>query len=155
MISTNIDCVYNDSFQDLKVTDIVDFKSLNVVPKIAELQNYFDKYKDSICIKNGALLLPISSAPNILDNSISEKIKDDLVIYLDESIEQSYTIDNISVKYDEDYDYATFDEYNLDADTIKSIDEYENIDECLSSKNECSYIENYSYSIYLEVSLSF
>ncbi len=147
MINTSIDCIYHDSFQDLKVTDIVDFKSLNVVPKIVELQNYFDKYKNFIHINNSSLLLPISSVASILDNSLSEQLEDSLVIYLDKPVEHNYHIDNISVKY------GAFDEYNLDADTIKSINEYENIEECLSSQNECSYIQNYSYSIYLEISL--
>jgi len=153
MISTRTDCIYDDNFQNLIVTDIVDFKSLNVVPKIVELQNYFDKYKDSIHIDNSSLLLPISSVPSILDNSLSEQLKDNLVIYLDKKTNHNYQIDNILVKYSEDYEYSAFDEYNLDADTIKNIDEYENIEECLSSQNECSYIQNYSYSIYLEISL--
>jgi len=145
--------VIEQSFNDLKVTDLVDFKSLTVLPKIVELQNYFDKYKDSICIKNASLLLPISSIPNILDNSLLEKIKDDLIIYLDEPIENNQVIEKISVMYNEDYEYAIFNEYNLDADSIKSINEYENIKECLSSQNECNFIQNYSYNIYLEISL--
>lgn len=37
------DTIYQNSFNDLKVIDIVDFKSLNVLPKILELQNYFNK----------------------------------------------------------------------------------------------------------------
>ncbi len=153
MISTRTDCIYDDNFQNLTVTDIVDFKSLNVVPKIVELQNYFDNYKDSIQIDNSSLLLQISSIPSILDNSLSEQLEDSLVIYLYKPVEHNCRIENISVKYNEDYEYGAFDEYNLDADTIKSIDEYESIEECLSSKDECSYIQNYSYSIYLEISL--
>ena len=149
--SSNYIC--DDSFQDLRVTDIVDFKSLNVVPKIVELQNYFDKYKNSICIENASLLLPIISVPSILNNSLSEQIKDNLVVNLDKEVERNCNIKHISVKYDEDYEYGVFDEYNLDADTLKSIQEYESVEECLSSQNECSYIESYSYSIYLEISL--
>ena len=145
--------IIEQSFRDLRVTDIVDFKSLNVVPKITELQNYFDKHRDSIYLDNDAFFLPISSAPSILNNSSSEQVKDNLIIYLDKELKNDYHIANISVKYDEDYEYGVFDEYNLDADTIKSIHEYENVEECLSSQNECSNIENYSYSIYLEISL--
>jgi len=145
--------ILEQSFRDLRVTDIVDFKSLNVVPKIIEIQNYFNKYIDSIHINNSSLLLPISSVPSILDNSLSEQLENHLVIYLDRELMQNSNIDNISVKYSEDYEYGIFDEYNLDADTIKSIDEYESVQECLSSQNECSYIQSYSYSIYLEISL--
>ena len=65
----------------------------------------------------------------------------------------NYRLDKITVKYEEDYKYCVFDEYNQDSDTVKSMLEYKNIKECLSSNNECSYIQSYSYSIYLEILL--
>lgn len=147
------DTIYENGFNNLKVTDIVEFKSSNVLPKILKLQNYFDKCKDSIHFKSDSLLLPISSISSILDNNFLENTEDDLVIYLDKHIKKNEKIENISVNYDEDYEYGIFDEYNLNADIIKSINEYESVKECLSSHNECSYIENYSYTVYLEISL--
>ena len=141
------------SFDDIKVTDIADFRSTNVMPKIVELQSYFDEYISSFSLKNNVLYLPIKTVPRSLLNSLSEQTKDHGTLYMDEDTQQSYGIETISVKYSEDYEYGVFDEYNLDADTIKSIDEYENIEECLGSRNECSYIESYSYSIYLEILL--
>lgn len=79
--------------------------------------------------------------------------KDCLVIYLDNKSIHNYEIDNIQVKYDEDYSYNTFNEYDIDADIISTMQDYEAVEECLSEQKDCSYIESYSYSIYLEISL--
>lgn len=98
-------------------------------------------------------MILLSSISNILENNLLERAGNPLIIYLNNHIDKNKKTDNIFVKYNEDYEYGIFDEYNLDADTIKSINEYKNIEECLSTQNECSYIENYSYSIYLEISL--
>lgn len=144
---------FEQTLTDLKVTDIVDFRLLNVSSIIYEMQNYFDSNKNFIQLKSDHILVPITSAPTILNSSLSGQKENYLVVYLKNALNKNYYVENISVLYDEDYEYNTFTEYNMDRDTISTIKDYENIEECLSEQKDCSYIERYSYGIYLEISL--
>ena len=153
MLSTT-DCIYSDSFQDLKVTDISEFVAIKVDPIMFELQNYFNDNIESIIVQEDTLVLPKKNAPSVLlDTHLKSQADDFLLIYLSDTLDMNYCLDKITVKYEDDYEYGIFDEYNLDADTVKSLTEYENVEECLSSNNECSYIESYNYGVYLEISL--
>ena len=143
--------LYEESFYDLKITDLVEFKSIHVIPKIYALQNYFDKHGSSIKVDKDFIELPSDGMPSFLNDSFLDQKEDHLKIYLGEELTSDYTHCNISVKYDEDYEYGEFDEYNLDSDTLKSVSEYEDIEACLASKQDCSYISSYSFYIYLEV----
>lgn len=156
MKKINTDFIYYTWFQDLKVIDLVDFKSINVEPVVMELQSYFDKNIDIVKLGESQLSIPTHSVPNIFeDNNLLAYADDSILIYGGESFNvdsSKYSIDKISVKYDEDYEYNNFSEYNLDADTI-NMHEYENINECLSQQKDCSYIAGYGFQIYLEISL--
>lgn len=141
------------TFRDLKIIDLTDFKSLNMWPLITELQNYFHKNQNKILIKNDYFQLPINITLDSLNFDLIERNEIYLIIPRGKSLDKNYIIDNILVKYDENYVYSAFTDYNLDMDTVKSISEHEKISECLESKNDCNYIESYSFSIYLELSL--
>jgi len=153
MLNTR-DCIYNDSFQDLKVSDLSEFRAVSVAPVIFKLQHYFDNNIESIILGKDVLFLPKKNAPMvILDTHLQSQSYEFISIYIDNTIDTHYCLDKITVKYEEDYQYGIFDEYNQNADTVKIIIEYENIEECLSSNKECSFIESYSYSVYLEILL--
>lgn len=49
MLNTT-DCIYNDSFQDLIITDLSEFKTVNIEPVIYKLQHYFDNNIESIIL---------------------------------------------------------------------------------------------------------
>ena len=141
------------SFRDLKIIDLTDFKSLNMWPLITELQNYFHKNQYKIVIKNDYLQLPTNITLDNLNFDLIERNEIYLIIPRGKSLDKNYIIDNILVKYDENYEYGAFTDYNLDKDTIKSISEFEKTSKCLESDSDCNYVESYSFSIYLELSL--
>lgn len=148
------DCIYSDSFQNLSITDLSEFRAVNIEPVIFELQSYFDNNIESITLDKDVLFLPKKNAPMVILDTHLQSQSDELVsLYIDNTIDTNYCLDKITVKYEEDYQYGIFDEYNQNADTVKTIIEYENIEECLSSSKECSFIESYSYSVYLEIFL--
>jgi len=143
--------IVSETFNNLKILDLVEFKASKVQPTIIQLQNYINEVIEGIQLKDKCLLLPINTAPSILKDNL-EKKEDFLSINIEEKYKKSQTLSNIAVKYYEDFEYGVFTDYNLDADTVKSISEYEKVSSCLASKNDCSYIESYSFDIYLELS---
>lgn len=152
MNTIKLESIYDENFNNLKIVDLVDFKSEKVNPKIYKLQNYLNQHMHNFKLLNNALEIKIDKT---VLNLFRDYASDIVPIYFtkSENISKTSTITNIVVKYDEDYSYNTFNEYNIDADTISTIQEYENINKCLSEQKDCSYIESYSYSIYLEISL--
>jgi len=145
--------IYQDGFSDIKVTDIVDFRDIHVIPIVKELQKYFNDYINDIDIKDDSLYIPVKSSPKFLSDNILEQLEDNFIINLDEKLSSNSVINVISVKYSEDYEYAEFNEYNLIKDTFKSAEEYKTVEQCLSSDLECNYVTWYSFTIYIEISI--
>ena len=121
------------------------------------LQEEIDKCSN-VCLTDGSVNFDINSinSKQVLDilEPFTESTKCHIYFEEEDRINiDSYNITNIKVKYDEDYSYNTFTEYNMDSDAISSINEYEVVKQCLSEQKDCSYIESYSYSLYLEISL--
>ena len=146
-----LDELFCQDFGDRKIIDLSEFKSIHTIPKVDALQNYFDKCSNSIKMDKGFIECPLNGIPTFLEDSFLDKEEDRLKIYLGEEFTSDYRHCNIAIKYNEYYEYGEFDEYNLDSDTLKSISEYENIEACLSSQQDCSYISSYSFCIYLEI----
>ena len=140
--------IYHEYYDDLKIVDIVDFKSKVLEPKILELQEYFDKNIEYSIFNAGVMEINSNNYPIILeleDNKLIiyfNDISEDLLITSDK-----VTVKNISVYYDEDCQYNNFNEYDT---SLISVD-YDSIQECLSTQKDCSYMEKYSYYIYLKV----
>ena len=149
MIITS-ESLYHEYYDNLKIVDIVDFKSKVLEPKILELQEYFDKNIEQSTFDAGVMEINSNNYPMILeleDNKLIiyfNDISEDLLITSDK-----VTVKNIPVYYDEDCQYNNFNEYDT---SLISVD-YDSMQECLSTQKDCSYIENYSYYIYLKIRL--
>lgn len=136
------------SFDNLNILDLTDFKAIRLLSKINYLQEVINSNIHSIYLNNANSLdiSVLSRELNIENGSL----------YFEKSSEidlNNYSISKIEVKYDEDYSYNSFTEYNMDNDIISSLQDCEAIEQCLSEQKDCSYVESYSYSIYLEISL--
>lgn len=151
MTSITTQDIYEKIWRNLHTIDLSDFIASNVNRKVDYFQEVVDEYINSFVLQRDGLVLH-DTLKSIL---LSGTLDDEVVIYFEEADSEvdlsKVTIDRVSVKYDDDYSYNTFSEYNMNTDTIQSMQEQENITECLSEQKDCSYIECYSYSIYLEV----
>ena len=152
---------FEESWNDLKLQDITDFRATHIDPKINKLQKWVDENPTLFVLEDDCLHMDTNKTDFGTSLDVLAQVTDNGVVWIcfddTENIENlnsdNYSIASIKVKYDEDYEYNTFDEYNLDSDTIKTVAESESIEQCWTTQKDCSYIENYNYSIYLEVIL--
>ncbi len=146
-------CILGKGYDNLKLIDLSEFRSLNVFPIIEELTDYFNKNLNLISSETENLLVPVDTIPTSLKGSdyLMEEENNNLLIPFETGNIQNNNIKNIVVMFEESYDYAELDEYNIDNDVFNNYDDYQNIEECFMEKQDCSYIENYAYYIHLEI----
>ena len=152
-----IKSLYSKTWSDLRVTDLSEFKAQKVDCKIDELKKFFLNNMDIVCYDKDKLIIPRNNElPNIFLGESQSSNGNNIYIYFTDSFKNmkintdTLLIDNIEVTYEETLDYETFDEYNINSDFV-SFNEYQKLEYSLSLKNDCSYIESYSYYVNLKV----
>ena len=153
--------LYEETWNNLNVIDLTNFKSIKIDEKIKVLQEQIDNNKDSMYLKYYCLNIDVNQTDSVIVSDMLRPLIDDekVLIHFDDTEDikrlslDSYSIDSIQVQYDEDYEYNIFNEYNINSDTVRIFDEFERIEQCLSTEKDCSYIEKYSYSIFLEITI--
>lgn len=131
--------VYEDSYNDLKIVDLIDFKADTVDPYLDVLNS-----TEHFTLKDDTLTLKY----NDYEDSIKSK---NLV---------GFKIDSVEVKLSEDVGYGAFKETDVTADLIGenefngfNMDEANRLHECIESEHDCSYVDSYSFIVNLEVKL--
>lgn len=136
--------VYYDNWENYKILDLVDFKAEEVEPIVDELSQAF---QDSVKLNVNTVILQYKD--------IHSEIIDDEFI--------GKRIVSCEVKLNETYDYCQFLEtdnlYDLiekDRDCFSNLSATEEADRvlgCIEEKEDCNYINNYSFNLDIIVKL--
>ena len=136
--------IYSDEietkeFKNIHVVDVIDYSEQIVMPRVEYWKKFIDKYKNQFIIEDDEL---------VLDNP-SESFS--VSLELDKKLDKNYIIEDIDVSYGDDYELKDFNEYDC-YDTY-NLDEFNTLQNCIEEKKDCTYIDHFCYSIFLQIEL--
>ncbi|RLA72161.1 MAG: hypothetical protein DRG24_03765 [Epsilonproteobacteria bacterium] len=108
--------LYEETWNNLNVIDLTNFKSIKIDEKIKVLQEQIDNNKDSMYLKYYCLNIDVNQTDSVIVSDMLRPLIDDekVSIHFDDTEDikrlslDSYSIDSIQVQYDEDYEYNIF-----------------------------------------------
>ena len=133
------EAIYTRDYYAQKIIDLIDFKAREVEPIIKKIENNYLKY---ITLNNDSISFNFSPCNDTFIGNYQNK-----------------KIESIEVKLNEDYEIYAFKETDITSDLIEiegdkyGIEEANRMQHCIDENNECNYIDNYSFSLDVVVSL--